>query len=376
MSDTHGAGASRRQLLRAAAAVGALAGLTATGSATRQPDAPAVPATLPSARRLDREAGRVTLPVYRGLDPDGDNLYFALTSASTIAEATRQGVNWAPKLANARDEDGVQELTRAIPSPRTRRQAPVPFDATVEFDSTPGSPPAVAAPGYTPLVSPEASVPGPSSGVVYCTPHLVNSTGRHPAVVEFDRDELEVRVDLSTAFVGGRRALYLPAEASTESYARLEGATHTPALDAVPAVGDRSLEASAREALFAVVNGPVGARSPERQGTNSARAGEGDALYVFRSSQVCVDASDPTDCSVFYAPTWGVYELAWTGDAIESDRRRRLTDHEAVIEGVLGGELESATPDGPVDTLLANVSASGAVLAAPLVDVSPQNGSP
>lgn len=282
-------GASRRTLLRLAAAAGALtlgSSARATSRST-QTDGDDVPSTLPSARRLDRESRLVTLPVYRGLDSLGANVWFVLTATSRIDESLRQGVNWAPKLANAIDTPAVQTVSRAVPSPRTRSQGPVPFTATVDFDPPEGgvdAPLAVAEPGYSPLVTPDDDVPTATRGVVYNAPHLVNRTGRHPAVVDFDRDELAVRVRLSSAFVDGREALYLPAEASATSYAVLEGATFTPSLDSLPTAGDRSLDSSAREPLFAVVNGPTGRRNLDRQGTNSARAGDGDALYVMHSS--------------------------------------------------------------------------------------------
>lgn len=367
-------GVSRRSLLLFAAATGAV-GLWPTARGTRQStqsEPPDVPSTLPSASRLDRESRLVTLPVYRGTDALGADLWYAVTATSRIDESLRQEVNWAPKLANAIDTEAVQRVGRAVPSPRTRRQAPVPFPATVDFDPPNrgfGSPLAVAEPGYSPLVTPDGDVPTATRGVVYNAPHLVNRTGRHPAVVAFDRDELEVRVRLSSGFVDGGDALYLGAEASTEPYAVLEGATYTPALAAVPAAGDRSLEAAAREPLFAVLNGPTGARDLERQGTNSARAGEGDPGYVFHSSQVCRDATDPTDCSVFYSPTWGVYEVAWRETAIEAGARRLLTDGDAVLDAYLADEVASATPDGPADRLLAALPASGPVVDAPLVDV-------
>lgn len=366
---------SRRWVLRlAAAATGSAAlGGAVTPAAANQSDPPTVPTTLPSARRLDREERRVTFPAYRGTDPSGDSVYFVLTATSHVEESIRQGVNWAPKLGAAVDADAVQELQREVPFPTQRREAPVRFDATVDFDPDrdAGAVGGVAEERYSPLVTTETGAPTRAAGAVYNAPHLVNSSGRHPAVVDFDRDDLEVRVKLSSAFVEERRALYLAAEASTEPYATLERATHTPALQTLPAPADRSLESSAREALLAVVNGPNGERNLQRQGTNSARAGEGDALYVARSSPECRDAADPTNCSVFYSPVWGVYEVAWTGDAIENDRRRRLTGHEAVFDALLAGELTSASPGGSVDTMLANLRASGAVVDAPIVDVSP-----
>lgn len=69
---------------------------------------------------------------------------------------------------------------------------------------------------------------------------------------------------------------------------------------------------------------------------------------------------------MFYRPLWDVYEVAWAADVEE---RRRLTNHEAVIDRMLAGDLRSVTPDGPVNTLLANVPAAERVLNGPIVDV-------
>lgn len=137
--------------------------------------------------------------------------------------------------------------------------------------------------------------------------------------------------------------------------------------------GDRDLSSSAREARFAVVNGPPGATDRERQGVESAQAGEGDALDVFRSSQVCRDARDPTDCSVFYSPVWDVYRVVWTEAAIQAGARRRLTSHEEIVDLFRMGDLESATPAGPTNPLLANVPASGTAVDASTVDVQPSD---
>ena len=43
----------------------------------------------------------VTLPLFRGLSPDGKDVFFIITDASDFEVARRMGVNYSPKLAEA-----------------------------------------------------------------------------------------------------------------------------------------------------------------------------------------------------------------------------------------------------------------------------------
>lgn len=290
----------------------------------------AVPSTLPSAIRVDREEKTVKLPLYRGLDRSGRNVYFVVLDASNVDEATRRGVNWAPKLKNARGTAGVQETESRLATPGTRTQSPVTFEATVDFDSNAGRG------GYSPLLT--------AGGTVYNAPHVENGTGRHPSVRQLDRRDMEVTLELTEGFHRGTPVLYLSTDAAPEDVADSENAVYAPALTEVPAAGDRALESSAREALFVVLDGDPRQRN------------------VTRSSQVCRTPNDPTTCTGFYSPVWDVYTVFWTAEAVDAGMRRPLQSHEEVIDLFLGGALGSATPDGPLDTLLANIPASGAVV--------------
>lgn len=204
---------------------------------------------------------------------------------------------------------------------------------------------------------------------------MENTSGQHPSVVRIDRDDMRVTVRLTAGFYDSYRVLTFLSDASTQSIASRAGATFVPTLDEAPAPGDRDLSSSAREPVFTIVNGPTGQRNPQRQGIESALAGEGDPLDIFRSSHVCRDAGDPTDCSVFYSPLWDVYRMVWTDAAVEAGARRRLTSHEAVIDSFLAGDLQSATPAGPTNPLLANVPAAGAAVNASIVDLQrPDDG--
>lgn len=371
-------GPSRRDALRAVAlAAGAsVVGSSGTASAV-QDGGTGIPSELPSAIVIDREALTVRLPLYRGVDDEGETVSFVLTDVSGFDEALGRGVNWSPKLRNVLDTPAVQPATGELQSLRGRTQSPVRFRATVDFapertvapgpegfpldeDATRAG--AVGDPGYSPFFTTDGET-------VYNAPHVANASGRHDAVVALDRDEDEVVLRLTPGFYEGVEALYVGTDAAPEPVAALEGGTYAPALAETPAPGDRDLGTSAREPVFAVVNGPTGAAAPDRQGLRSAVAGEGPPLDVLRSDQVCADPADPTTCSVFYSPLREVYPVAWTEAAVAAGRRTRLASHQQLVGRYLRGDLASAAPDGPPNTLLANVPASGALANRPLVRV-------
>src|SRR5271170_5795840 len=53
----------------------------------------------------------VTLPLYRGLSPQGKDVFYIITEASDFGIAQRMGVNYAPKLAKAIGSAGAQMVT-------------------------------------------------------------------------------------------------------------------------------------------------------------------------------------------------------------------------------------------------------------------------
>src|SRR6516165_11036469 len=53
----------------------------------------------------------VTLPLFRGLSPQGKDVFYIITEASDFDVARRMGVNYAPKLAEAIGSLGVQNVT-------------------------------------------------------------------------------------------------------------------------------------------------------------------------------------------------------------------------------------------------------------------------
>jgi hypothetical protein len=97
-------------------------------------------------------------------------------------------------------------------------------------------------------------------------------------------------------------------------------------------VGGDDSAFSAVERIFAFVNGPTnvapGEVNPQRQGFNSALAGEGGPLNVLGG--IPTIATD-------YSPLWDLNLGQWTQQAIDAGYRSRLTEEFAILGFVQRG---------------------------------------
>ena len=106
--------------------------------------------------QVNADFTQVTLPLFRGTS-HGQTVYYVITDSSDRSDAATRGVNYAPKLANAKGTAAVQIVTVV--------NGVVDFPATVDFSPNrtliPGptgfppalaSPGAVGEPGYSPLI--------------------------------------------------------------------------------------------------------------------------------------------------------------------------------------------------------------------------------
>ncbi len=367
-------GASRRTFLGAVgtgtglAALGMLGGSRPAGATSTERKHAGIPSELPSAIEIDEDALEVTLPLYEGRGPDDGVVYYVLTEASDIGKANQFGLNWAVKLKHIIGTDAIQEVAIGSSGQFNPNNPNNEFQGTVDFSLTrnvvpndgTGFPPDVAEPGaegdgtYSPFITTS------DEKVVYNAPHVANDSGEHDQVLEMDTDEMTVTLQLVQGFYEFREIYYLTTDAYPGLVAALEGGTLVPNLSEAPAVGDRDLESSAREAIFPVVNGPPG------QGLQSALQGQGGPHNITRSEQVCADLSDPTDCSLFYSPLWDLHPLRWE---VPEDERTILEDHEEIIDLVLEGDISSFAEDGPANTLLGNIRALSAAVNCPVISV-------
>ena len=275
----------------AAGVVAAAAIMTVTTAGTAASSASAAPTGIPnylvSAVAIDQVNHTATLPLFQGEAPHLGRVWFILTESSNLADAERLGINWSPKLANALGTPAVQPATLEDGGGHSQfgRNSDVNFSAGVNFsgqrlvvpgpDLFPVDPATHAGPvgqrGYSPLFT-------FGDGVVFNGAEIANRTGVHQKVLSLDLHKRQAVVRLTAGFYLGRNVLYLSTESSVTQIAALENATYAPVLASAPQAGSDHPSLSAREAIIPIVNGPRGVDNPQRQGLQSAVAGEGDPL--------------------------------------------------------------------------------------------------
>ena|SRR2546421_4455205 len=255
--------------------------------------------TLFVASAVEHGDATVTLPLHRGTSL-GRTVYYLLLDSSSGADARAQGLNTAPKLANARGTAAVQKVTvvggvidfpASVDFSPARQVAP----GAQGFPPAAASPGAVGEPGYSPLIE----LP---DGTVENAPQVANATGQADKIVAVDPGAGWVTLRETHGFSGGKAVRYLSTDSSSPVAAALENVTYAPALDAAPFL-DGDGTNSARASLAAFVNGATGAGNPQRQGLNSALLDGLDPLNVLRWN--------PRQGR--YSPLWDVHLAAWTG---------------------------------------------------------------
>jgi hypothetical protein len=336
-----------------------------------------IPNQLESAINVDKVNHTVTLPLYKGVWHD-QRVWFTLTDTSSLQEAVRLGINWAPKLANALGTAAVQRAV--LHGRQLDRTSVVDFAGTVDFsgqravfpgpDLFPVLPSTHAGPVGDPQYSPLFTF---GNGVVYNGEQIANWTGVHPKVLALDQGHRQVTLRLTEGRYLNRQVLYLSTDASLTQVAALENATFAPNLAAAPQPGSDDPARSAREAIIPIVNGPRGVDNPQRQGLQSAVAGEGDPLNIIREEPECSDPSVPANCSALqYSPLWDVTPVAWTQAAIDAGLRVRLGSHETVEQLFDEGLLVNFNPTGPSqdDPEILGLRALGATVNCPPIFVA------
>ena len=202
------------------------------------------------------------------------------------------------------------------------------------------APGAVGEPGYSPIIQ----LPG---GEIENAPQLArdqNGDGGIDLVSE--APDKVVAIDLGKMVVtyretfgssGGKAVHYMSTDSSDLLAAALEDVTYAPGLNAAPSAGDDST-ASSRAALAAFVNGQTGAQNPQRQGLNSAVAGDGDPLNVL--------AWMPNQGR--YSPLWDVHLARWSDAAVAAGQNLRQTDFGTVQDLADHGQIDGLRAAGVV----------------------------
>jgi hypothetical protein len=244
-----------------------------------------------------------TLPLFEGRK-EGRTVWYVVTESSNQRDAARRGVNFSPKLANAKGTPAVQRVTIV--------GGLVQFLATVDFSPvhsvTPGPtgfPPAAAAPGsvgeagYTPLIE----LP---DGTVLNAPHLANDTGQHDKIISIDFTQRRVTLRETEGRYAHKPVHYISFDASDPGVAALEASTYAPTLAASPGVGRDDITSS-RSPITPIANGQTGVDNPQRQGLSSALFGEGEPLNVVQV----------IPASAGYSPLWDAFLSFWTQSAVD-----------------------------------------------------------
>jgi len=229
-------------------------------------------------------------------------------------------VNYAPKLANAKNTTGVQQVT-------IDNHGVINFPATVTFNGesthelVAGAFPAgglPAADGFPPAgaLPPAMAVPGSTGnagyspliqlpdGAVLNASHVRNASGTADKVVSIDTAGDRVTYKETVGFFNGRTVHYISVDGSQIGPAAIEDVTYAPALNAVPGLGDEG-PTSGREVITAFANGQIGGTNPNRQGLASVFLDGLNPLNL-------VDAlPDDNSLHAAYSPLWDVHVVKW-----------------------------------------------------------------
>jgi len=344
-----------------------------------------IPNRFAAAIAFDTVNKTVTLPAFRGEAPGRGDTWFILTESSDFNDAVRRGINWAPKLRNALGTSAVQRARLEAGDRRGHQyftsHSEVAFQAGVDFsgarvvipgpDFFPPNPGTHAGPIADAKYSPLFTF---GDGVVYNGAQVANESGKHGKLVKLDTKRHTATIRLTSGFYLGRDVLYISTEASDTVVAALENATFAPNLAAAPQAGNDDSSTSAREPIIPIVNGPLGATNPQRQGLQSAVAGQGDPLNIIREEPECSDPNVPSSCSALdYSPLWDVHPVVWTAQAIAAGQRVRLRNHQDVEAAFNAGLLVNANPTGPenLDPEIRGLRALGVVVNCPPMFVAP-----
>jgi hypothetical protein len=318
----------------------------------------------------------VTLPLFRGLSPDGKDVFYIITEASDFAVAHRMGVNYSPKLAEAIGSPGVQNVNLEDGIMKFAGDV----DISKEYKVVPGDPP-----GYFP---PKAANPGAvaddqwssivvlPSGLVLNAQIVANASGQHLRVKAIDSEARTVTLSILDGVQGGNQYFYhLVTDASVPIAAVLEKGVFASRLAKIPEFG-KSMpgEKSALLAFSPVLNGRTDKGSGQDQGFSTALANGGiDPINVF---PIGPDNDNPSRENN-YSPLWDAHVSMWTQAAIDGGKVHRIHSMDEQKSLIREGLLTSASisPAGPGNPYVGGLRPTDAIINCPVIaqpDLPPQ----
>jgi len=294
---------------------------------------------------------------------------------------------YAPKLANMAINcpKCVQTVTlESVPKNNTFAEAVINFPGAPDFSPTrmwdPGAngfPPIKAQPGavgdanYSPFIRIAGSDVIYNAAIVatgdgpFDVIHHTNTQDHVVAVdttPDYDKDGPEVTMQLTHGFDSGQPILYISTEASDPVAATLERATYVPLLANASFLGGDDFMGSARERIFAMVNGPRAAKAKPFD----PRAKDGQAQGLVEVSLDGNLAADTTPANTSqirssnniqgdfplrsqprhefsYSPLWDAQVGQWTPQAIAEGKAVQLNDENQMLafvkQGLITGSM-------------------------------------
>jgi hypothetical protein len=309
----------------------------------------------------------VTLPLFRGLDSNGESVYYILTDASDFAFAHALGINYAPKLRKAAGSAGAQTATI--------KDGLITFKGKVDFSPVykvvPGSPepfpPTVADPGAVADAEWSSIVVLPS-GIVINAQIVDNKTGTHDRLKTVDIKHRTVTLSILDGTQGGSQYFYhLVTDASASLPAVLEKGVFASRLSHLPTFGkSEPTDDSALLAFSPNANGITKLDSGQEQGFAASLANGGiDPINVFPLGPNNEDSSESNN----YSPLWDAHVSAWTPKAIQEGKVHRIMSIEEQKKLIADGYLTSATGDAssPRNNFVGGLHPSELIINCPVV---------
>lgn len=318
----------------------------------------------------------VTLPLYRGVGPDGKDVFYVLTESSDFDVAKRLGINYSPKLIWAKGSAGAQ--------PVTLEHGVMHFVGAVDFSpvykAVAGDPP-----GYFP---PKAADPGAvadarwssivvlPSGQVMNAQVVQNASGAHDRLINIDLPHRSVMIKILDGEENGKQYFYhMVTDASAAVPAVLEKGVYAPALANIPTFGQSlPTDHSALLAFSPVLNGRTDEGSGQDQGFSTSLAHGGiDPINVFPIGP----DNDNRSSNNNYSPLWDAHVSMWTDKAIAEHKVHRISSIDEQKQLIAEGYLTSAmiNPPGPGNDYVGGLRPTQAIINCPVVahpDLLPQ----
>jgi hypothetical protein len=309
----------------------------------------------------------VTLPIFRGLDPDGQPVYYIITDSSDFAFAHALGLNYAPKLRKAAGTPGSQDVTF--------KNGLITFKGKVDFSPVykvvPGSPnpfpPAVAEPGAVADAQWSSIVVLPS-GIVINAQIVQNKTGGHDRLKSIDIKHRTVTLSILDGAQGGHQYYYhLVTDASASLPAVLEKGVFAPRLAMIPSFGKS--EPNDNSALLGFspnANGVTTLNSGQEQGFAASLSNGGiDPINVF---PLPPNNDDPSE-SNNYSPLWDAHVSAWTPKAMQEGKVHRILSMDEQKQLIADGYLTSGTGDdsSPKNDFVGGLHPSQLIINCPVI---------